>query len=255
MENNERKISVCVPTLDEEHNLRDCLKSVGFADEIIVIDSGSTDKTLEIAREFTDHVYSRAWQGIARQRQFAMEQARSEWVLHLDADERVSDLLSQEIRIELSKEPLEEAGFSMPRKTRYLGRWILHGGWYPDRKIRLVRRKLSHCRGDGLHDHIEVSGSVKPFVHPIHHYTYRHLSDHLKTIDEFSSVSLDDPSIQSSRLPALQMIVRPIVKFVSCYLLKQGFRDGIPGLIISVNSAFYVFLKHAKIWERDSGLK
>ena len=255
MKKPELRISVCVPTLNEDHNLRDCLKSVDFADEIIVVDSGSTDQTLGIAREFTDRIYSRDWQGIARQRQFAMEQARSPWVLHLDADERISDALAQEIQTALPKSPQKTAGFSMPRKTRYLGRWILHGGWYPDRKIRLVQREFSHCRGDGLHDHIDVSGEVKALAHPIHHFTYRHLSDHLQTMDEFSSVSQGDPAVQDIRLPALQMVVRPIAKFFSCYFLKRGFRDGIPGLVIAANSSFYVFLKHAKAWEKGSALK
>lgn len=245
-------ISIVVITLNEADRIPDLLKSAAFADEVIVVDSGSTDGTREVCRAGGARVVSIPWQGFAEQKQHAMQMASFEWILNLDADERISDPLATELQEAIQSAPPEVCGFSMPRLSRYLGTWIRHGGWYPDRKVRLVRKGCGQWKGSGLHEKLEVSGKIQALSSPILHEVYRHISDQVKTINRFSDVYAKEHPSTGAWFTAAG-IFHALGKFLECYLWKLGALDGTAGLVIAMNSAWYVFLKHAKVWEK--GLK
>jgi len=185
-------ISVVVITLNEADRIAALLKSVSFADEVIVVDSGSTDGTREICNASGARVFTHSWLGYADQKQYAMELASCEWILNLDADERISDPLATEMRAAIAHTPQDVSGFSMPRLSRYLGTWIRHGGWYPDQKVRLVRKGRGQWKGSGLHEKLEVSGKIQPLSSPILHEVYRNISDQVTTINRFSDVYAEE---------------------------------------------------------------
>ncbi len=242
------KISIAVIAKNEEDRIGRLLKSVSFADEVVVVDSGSTDGTKTICEQMGAKVVFNEWPGYAAQKQFAMESTNSEWILNLDADEEISDSLAKEIQSVIGDASHELYAFSMPRLSKYLGRWIKHGGWFPDRKIRLVRKGKGRWVGNTLHEKLMMDGRTEQLKNPIHHYVYRGISDQVKTINKFSGIYADERGAKGS-LFVLAGLFHAIGKFAECYLWKLGFLDGIPGLIIAMNSAWYVFLKHAKAWE------
>jgi glycosyltransferase involved in cell wall biosynthesis len=245
-------ISVVVITLNEADRIPALLESAAFADEVIVVDSGSTDGTQEICRAGGARVFTHAWQGYAEQKQYAMNLATSEWILNLDADERISAPLAAEIQLIIRSAPPEVCGFSMPRLSRYLDTWIRHGGWYPDRKVRLVRKGSGQWKGSGLHEKLEVTGKILPLSSPILHEVYRNISDQVQTIDRFSDVYAKDHTAAGAWFTAAG-VFHALGKFLECYIWKLGLLDGVAGLVIAMNSAWYVFLRHAKVWEK--GLK
>lgn len=245
-------LSVCVICCDEEANIRACLQSVAWADEIVVVDSGSRDNTVAIAREFTPRVIYHAWPGWVEQKNFALEQATYEWVLCIDADERVSPELAREIQRELERIRAGDShavGYSMPRRTFYLGRWISHGGWYPDRKVRLFRRSLGRWAGVNPHDHVRINGAVIALRGDLLHYTYRDIADHLDRINRYTSVAAREMLARRQRLPLFHMLFNPPLRFLRMYVFQRGFLDGLAGFIIAVLAAYYVFLKYVKLWE------
>ena len=242
-------ISVVVITLNEADRIPALLKSAAFADEIIVVDSGSSDGTPEVCRSGGASVITHPWQGFSAQKQYAMQQASFEWILNLDADERISDPLAAELQEAIQSAPPEVCGFSMPRLSRYLGTWIRHGGWYPDRKIRLVRKGCGQWSGGGLHEKLEVTGKIQPLSNPILHEVYRNISDQVMTINRFSGVYAEERPATGAWFTAVG-VLHALGKFLECYLWKLGMLDGTAGLVIAMNSAWYVFLKHAKVWEK-----
>ena len=246
-------LSVTVITLNEERHIRDCLASVSFADEIIVVDSGSTDRTVDICRELGARVIERDWPGYCAQKQFAHEQATGDLVLNLDADERLTDEAAHEIRQLLAAQPSEIAGWKLPRLSRYLGRWIRHGGWYPDRQLRLVRRIAGRWTGGAVHERIAVDGPVGLLQGGLLHYVYDNISDQLRTVEAFSAAAASDLPQRSTASLLLRMLVRPPIRFLEMYVWKQGWRDRLPGFIIASVSAYYVFLKYARRWELNLG--
>jgi len=241
-------ISIAVIAMNEADRIGRLLKSAKFADEVIVVDSGSTDGTQDLCEKFGARVIFNEWPGYAAQKQFAMEQAISEWILSLDADEEISDALAAEILNNVGHAKTDVCGFSMPRLSRYLGRWIKHGGWYPDRKVRLVRRGNGRWSGDTLHEKLVVDGKVEQLSKPILHHVYRGISDQVQTINRFSDTYAAGRSPAGSGF-VLAGVGHALGKFLECYVWKLGILDGVPGLIIAMNSAWYVFLKHAKAWE------
>ena len=249
-------LSVCVVTYNEEGNIRDCLKSVAWADQIVVVDSFSSDKTTEICREFTDEVVQREWKGQIDQKNFALSRAKHDWVLLIDADERLSPGLIEEIKEELSKKNFEYDGFYFPRHVYYLGRWINHGEWYPDYKLRLFRRAKGRIGGVEPHDKVELTGKqVKYLKGDLWHFTYKNISAQMETLNRFSSISAQEMAKQGNAFQPFQILSRPIIRFITGYIIRNGFRDGMPGFIIAVASSFYVFLKYFKLWELQNESK
>lgn len=245
------KISACVITYNEEQNIERCLNSLTWCDEIVVVDSFSTDRTLEICRRFTDQVHQHAWQGYIGQRRLIQQMARCPWVLFLDADEVVPLALRDEILREFDLDAEGRyLGYRFPRKVYYLGKWIEHGEWYPDIKLRLFRKDRGTIVGEEPHDQVVVNGPVKTLKYPLWHYTYDGIWDHVETINRFSTISARSKYADGARFSWRDFLFRPPWRFIKGYILKGGFLDGRRGYIIALISAFGVAVKYAKLWER-----
>ena len=242
------KLSVVVITLDEASNITDALASVTWADEIVVVDCGSRDETVALARRHTDRVSHRDWTGYGDQKNHATGLATHDWVLSLDADERVSPELAAEIATLLGQEPAHR-GYRLPRTTRYLGQWIRTTTWYPDRQLRLYDRRVASWSADPVHESVRVDGSVGRLLHELHHHAYRDLSSHVATIDRYTTLAATQLLDRERRSGPLDLLVRPPVAFLQNYLLRRGCLQGVPGLVVSLMNAYYVLLKHAKLWE------
>ena len=246
------KISVCITTGNEEKNIRRCLESVKWASEIIVVDSFSTDRTVEICKEYTEHVHEHRWLGYIGQKNLAKNLTSNEWVLFLDADEEVSPALHNEIEKEFNLPTLKDyTCFEYPRLVKFLGRWIKHGDWYPDIKLRLYRKTCGECGGKEPHDKMVVQGKCKRLKAPLFHYTYENIHDQLETMNKFSSITAQSQHEENRHFNISQMLLRPPLRFLRCYIFRLGFLDGIPGLLIASAVAFGVVAKYAKLWELE----
>ena len=244
------KISACIITFNEEVNIRRCLESVEWCDEIVILDSFSNDKTLEICREYTDKIFQHKWMGYVGQRNLIREKASCEWVFYLDADEEISNELQSEILERLEGNMKNTVGYQFPRRVQYLGRWVLHGEWYPDIKLRLFKKSCGKSVGSEPHDYVVVDGVVKTLRYPINHYTYSGIEDHLKTANNFTSIAANEKFKKGVHCSWLSIFFRAHWRFMRGYILKAGFLDGKRGLLIAVISSFSVFIKYTKLWER-----
>jgi glycosyltransferase involved in cell wall biosynthesis len=239
-------ISLIVITRNEQELIRQCLKSAWFCDELIVVDSFSTDATVEIAKSLGASVYQHEFTDYVRQKQMALDRAGSDWVLLMDADEQATHDLGVEIRATVAS-PGAADGYRIRRILYHLGHYFSHG-LYPDRPVRLFRRSRGHIGGRDPHDKVVVEGTVGQLAHPILHFSYRDVTDHVATINRFSSRAAmeQDPTA----LTAIRMFTNPAWRFFNFYFLRGGFREGGRGLYASMSAAFYVFLKYAKLYER-----
>jgi glycosyltransferase involved in cell wall biosynthesis len=244
-------VSVTLITLNEEQNLARAIQSVKWADEVIVVDSGSTDRTVEVARQMGAKVFFNPWPGYGCQKNYAQRQASHDWVLNIDADEAVSSELAFEIQQALSGlgDGAQVRGFSFPRKTFYLGRWIKHGGWYPNYLVRLADRRAARWSEPQVHEALEVDGEVRVLQSPLDHFSFSSIQDQIMTNLTFSRLGSQDLARKGKRPSLFKLVVKPIGKFVETYFLKRGFMDGLPGFIISVNAAHSMFLKYAYLLE------
>ena len=242
------KVSVTVITKDEAADLADALRSVAWADEIVVVDSESTDETTAIARQFTDRVVVRPWPGYAAQKNYAASIAAHDWIFSLDADERVTPALAEAIRAAVDATPAHQA-YRIPRVTWHLGRWIRSTDWYPDYQVRLYDRRTAEWTGRYVHESVTVRGTLGELGHDLRHYAYRDIGDHLETIDRYSGYAARQMYENGQRAAVLHLAAHPPLAFLRNYVLRGGVRDGVPGLIISAMNAYYVFLKFAKLWE------
>lgn len=246
------KVSACITAGNEEEKIADCLESVRWADEIVVVDSFSTDRTAEICRRYTDRVYQHEWLGYIGQKNLAKDLAQNPWVLFLDADEVISPDLRDEILDEMtSARCAQVAGYEFPRMVKYLGRWIRRGDWYPDVKLRLFRKDRGRCCGEEPHDRIVVEGRVKRLNSPLYHFTYTDVADQVGTINRFSTITAVGHHKRGRRFRYSDLWFRPVFRFFRGYILKRGFLDGIPGLVVAVTVAYGVFIKYAKLWEME----
>jgi glycosyltransferase involved in cell wall biosynthesis len=243
------QISVVLITYNEADRLEVVLTSVeGIADEIVIVDSHSTDDTAKIARKHTESFFCREWTNYADQKNFANSKASFPWILSLDADERLSQGLRQEI-LDLKAEDPAVSAFSMPRQAFYLGRWIRHSGWFPDRKIRLFRKDKARWEGAYVHEGLEVEGPVRKLQGILQHFTYRDLSDQVRRIDTYSGLGAQKLYAEQKRCRWHHLAVLPFFGFLRTYVWKAGFMDGQAGFVLAVMQGYGVFVRYAKLRE------
>lgn len=244
------KLSVIIPTFNEAENIEECLTSVTWADEVLVVDSFSSDRTLEIARRFTQRIIQRDYINSASQKNWALPQAAHRWVMVVDADERVTPELRDEIRTLLARGP-DRSGYVIRRVNHFLGRRIRYGGWARDRVLRLWDRTKGKYQEKEVHADVEVSGSVGELQHPLLHITFRSWDSYLYKVDRYTSWGADEYLKKGRRATVLDLIFRPPARFLKRYIFQLGFLDGIPGLMITGIDTWVVFVKYARIWERS----
>ena len=246
------KVTATVITRDEGDNIAAALQSVSWADEIIVVDSGSTDGTVAIARKLATRVEVRDWPGYSAQKNYAAGLAANDWILSVDADERVSPELAREIRELLGGVP-PAPGYRIPRVAWYLGRWIRSTDWYPDYQLRLYDRRAGRWNNRRVHESVALDSPPGRLRHELHHYAYRDLSHHLATIDRYTTLAAEQWLSEGRTTNSLELFFHPRFAFIRNYLLRGGITDGVPGLLVSKLNSYYVFLKLAKLWELQHG--
>lgn len=238
-------ISATIVTLNEERNIARAIESLRCADEVVVVDSGSTDQTREIAMRLGARVIEEPWRGYAGQKNFAAGCAQNDWILSIDADESLTEELEAEI-LRLKKDGARFDGYSFPRLAQYLGRWIRHSGWYPDRKVRLYDRGKAEWVGEFVHESVRVKGTTGELHGNLLHFTCASLSEHLRTLDRYTSLAARELVARNKAVPMRRLAVDPGWTFIRTYVLQRGFLDGRQGLAIAWMAALYTFLKYAK---------
>jgi glycosyltransferase involved in cell wall biosynthesis len=239
------KISATLITHNEERNIARAIESLRCCDEVVVVDGGSVDRTVELASKLGARVIENQWKGYAEQKNFAAEQASHNWILSLDADEALSEALEAEIW-RLKKAPPDCDAYTVPRMAQYLGRWILHSGWYPDRKVRLYDRRRARWVGKYVHESVEVNGRLGELQSNLLHFTCSSLSEHLKTMERYTTLAAEEIVSQGRRISYARLLFDPTWTFFRSYVLQRGFLDGVEGVAIAYTAAFYNFLKYAK---------
>jgi glycosyltransferase involved in cell wall biosynthesis len=242
-------LSVAIITKNEEENIRQCLQSVAFAAQIVLVDSGSTDATLSIAAEFGCEIYSEEWHGFGPQKQLAIEKCSQPWVLVLDADERISPETAGIIKKIVTDSKVKEAGFSFPRKNYFQGRWIKHAGWWPDRIIRLFRKEAGRMTSAIVHESVEVQGIVGELESAIEHYTESRLSKIIQKIDRYSTLGAETAFKEGKKSSTGGAFLRAFFTFIQDYFFRLGILDGMPGLTLAVTDSVNKFFKYAKLSE------
>ena len=241
-------VSVTLITRNESSNIGAALASVAWADERIVVDAESTDDTAALARQAGCRVEVRPWPGYGAQKNFAASLASHDWILSLDADERVTPGLASEIRAAVARGgPV--VGYRIPRLAWYLGRWIRSTDWYPDYQLRLYDRRAGAWNERRVHERVEVTGHVGLLASALHHFPYRDVSHHLATIDRYTSLGAEQWFSEGRRAHYIDLFLHPPAAFLRNYVLRLGVRDGLTGLILSGLNSYYVFLKYVKLWE------
>ncbi len=240
-------VSVAIITHNEESNIHDALKSVDEFEDVIVVDAFSEDKTVEICKTFNCRFFQHKWQGFARQKQTAMDYAEKQWVLILDADERVTPDLQKEIELKIADNSFN--GYYIPRKNFFLGKWIKHSGWWPDHTLRLFRKDMSHMETREVHEKVNVKGPVGYLQAPFEHYTYRTISDYIKKMENYSDLAAKEMRGKGMVASVLSMLFSPVVVFIKMYVVRQGFRDGGHGIVLAILYSIYTFLKYLKVLE------
>ena len=242
------KVSVTIIALNEAEHIGAAIDSAGWADEILLVDSGSTDATLDIARGRGVTVLCRPWSGYVDQKNFAAERAAHDWIFSLDADERIPPPLATEIRTVVAAEPALR-GYRVPRVTYHLGRWIRTTDFYPDYQTRLYDRRSARWRGKYVHESVAVDGPIGRLRHELEHYSYRDLRDQLDRINHYTTRAARQRHETGRRATPFDLVVHPPAAFLRNYLLRRGVLDGAAGFTISAMNAFSVYLKFAKLWE------
>jgi glycosyltransferase involved in cell wall biosynthesis len=250
------KISATIVAFNEERNIARAIRSLrlgeGCVDEIVVVDSGSSDGTREIAASLGARVVEETWRGYATQKNFAAASALNDWILSIDADEELTPELAAEISA-LKNQPVRFDAWTMPRLARYLGRWIRHSGWYPDRKVRLYHRERANWQGEYVHESVQTSGRIGELKSDLLHFTCDSLGQHLRTLDRYTSLAAQGLVAGGKPIPLRRLVVDPPWTFVRSYVVQRGFLDGVQGFLIACMAGFYTFLKYAKARELSMG--
>ena len=254
MSNGSQKVSAVVIAYNDEPNMRACLESLKWADELVVVDSFSTDGTTQISQEFTDKVYQHEFHGFGRLRNEAMARATHDWVFSLDTDERANEAIHEEIRRKLAEGPEADAYF-VPRQNYFLGRRIKHCGWYPDyRQPQFFRKdRMRYREKDLVHESFDLDGKIGYFKAHVDQYPFRNIDQYLGKMDRYSSLRAKVIQNGGRRFHLDQLIARPLYTFFKMYVMRLGILDGMPGLILSGLYTYYTFVKYAKLWELERG--
>ena len=246
---NRALVSAKIICYNEEKKIRRALESVKWCDEIVIVDNGSTDKTPEICREYTDKIYHNDWIGFVEQKQFALGKCSHEWVVSIDADEVVDETLKENIIKVLSNPDPNINGYYILRVIYFLKRWWKRGTWYPEYRLRFFRKNKAKFGGENPHDKVILEGKSAKLGGIIEHYTYDSFSHQINTMNKFSQIGAESLHRKGKRFSFFKFFVSPLNRFVKFYFVRKGFMEGTAGFILAVNSAFYVFSKYAKLWE------
>ncbi len=239
------KLSVTIITKNEEKNIARCLESIKWADEIIVLDTHSTDRTVEICRQFTDQVFCVDWQGYGKQKNMCAERTRYDWVLNLDSDEEISPEGAEEIKRVLRDKPMYSL-YNFPRKNFFAQRWVRYGGWYPDRISRLYNKTQISFTESQVHEKLVPDANAGSLCNAILHYSFSGMGDYIERQNRYSTLYACEKLKNGFRANGSHLILRPIFSFLKNYFIRQGFRDGFLGLFLAISGSFYTFLKYAK---------
>lgn len=247
------KISVVIIAQNEAHRIEAALKSVQWADEIVIIDAFSTDGTVGICKKYTDKIFQYNWEGFARQRMRSLEHASHLWVLSLDADEAVSEELRDEI-LEVVAQNGHIHGYEIPRKTYYLGRWIEHSGWFPDYQLRLFQKDKVHLEPRLVHEGYEVAGISGRLKGVLFHYAFESIYHHVAKINRYTSLDCSQKMVRlrNTKIRWYHFVFNPLSKFLRMFLVNKGYKDGIQGFILAIFSAFSTQLLYTKVWEEQT---
>lgn len=252
---NTPKISLVIISLNEESNIARCIESASWVDEIIVLDSGSTDKTREIAESLGAKVFNEEWRGFTDQKNRLADLAENDWLLNLDADEALKKESEEEIKNFLSSVDLSNCqGLEFPRRSFHLGKWINHGGWYPDRQLRLYNKTKASWAGGALHERVQCD-SFRRAKTPLLHWVFKDLDDQVAANNRYSRLGAEVLISKGKGFSLFMMLTKPISKFLETYLFKRGFMDGMAGFVISIGAAYSIFLKYAKLYYLKKGSK
>ena len=244
------KISAIIISGNEEENIRDCLESIKWCDEIILVDSESKDKTVEIAKEYTDKIFVKKWVGFAEQKRYSLEQASSEWVISIDADERVSSELKNEIEKLLESESQFD-GYKIPRENYFLNKAIKSCGWYPDYQLRLFKKSKTKVTDRKVHEGFVVDGKVGKLDNVLIHYTHQKISETINKINHYSTLEAQEKYDKKKVKPS-QIIIHPLAAFLNHFISRRGYKDGVHGLMISLIHAMTNMLTYMKLWEMQN---
>ncbi len=242
-------LSVIVITKNEAHNIVDCLESVKWADEIIIVDAQSKDATVEIAKKYTDKIFVQPWLGFAEAKQFAVQHATNDWILWLDADERVLPELALEIQQLIEHQP-KEAAFTVARRAYFLGKWIKHSGWYPGRVPRLFHKERASFNSAAVHEGLDIRGAIGELQNDLLHFTDPNLYHYVAKFNRYTTLASEELFKKNKHFTLADVLVRPSWFFIRMYFFRLGFLDGVQGLLLAILSSMYVFTKYAKLWER-----
>ncbi|TGN20720.1 glycosyltransferase family 2 protein [Leptospira idonii] len=247
-------VSCAIITLNEEDNIERTLKALDFLQDIVIVDSGSTDRTLELIKKFPAKVFQRKFDNYANQKNFAIDQTKNDWVLAIDADEVVSPKLKEEILSLFHEGSPDTEGFLIPRLTWYLGKWIRFGGFYPNYQIRLFKKSKGRFGGGIVHEKVELSSHAKPLKHPLFHFSYKDISDHLKFIDRYSSLFAEEEFRKGKSSSVTFAVLKGAFKGFYMYFIRLGFLDGKAGFVLAVLGFYYNFLKYLKLYEKSRSI-
>ncbi len=248
-------LSVLILAKNEEHNIVPCLQSVQWADERIVVDSGSTDRTVELATPLATKILHLPWKGFGKTKTEALTSAECEWVLWLDADERVSARLKEEIRTIVGARDASHAAYDVARRAFFLGKWIRHCGWYPSRVTRLFQRVRGSFSDSAVHEYLIIDGTTGHLTNDLDHFTDPDLHHYFRKFNRYTTLAAEEMHDAGRTAGVADLMFRPVFMFVKMFFLRRGFLDGVHGFILCVVSSAYVFAKYAKLWERSRGIQ